>query len=145
MSLFDAEVSTFAPTDDASVPGDYRLGVGDTLVIQLFGTENTKNVLQVTRDGQVHVPKLAPMTIAGLTYKDARQLIQTRVTDQLLGTQATISMGRLRAINIFMAGEVKVPGAYSVSALTTITQALFHRAVLMILVRYAIFKSSAMA
>jgi len=126
MSLFDAEVSTFAPTDDASVPGDYRLGVGDTLVIQLFGTENTKNVLQVTRDGQVHVPKLAPMTIAGLTYKDARELIQTRVTDQLLGTQATISMGRLRAINIFMAGEVKVPGAYSVSALTTITQALFQ-------------------
>ena len=126
VSLFDKDISTFAPTDDASVPGDYRLGAGDNLVIQLFGTENNEYDLQVTRDGQINVPKLGPISIAGLTYEDARELIQSRVTDQLLGAQATISMGRLRAINIFMAGEVAAPGAYSVSALTTITQALFQ-------------------
>ena len=126
VSLFDRDISTFAPTDDASVPGNYRLGTGDNLIIQLFGTENDEYNLQITRDGQISVPKLGPITIAGLTYEDARELIQSRVADQLLGAQATISMGRLRAINIFLAGEVVAPGAYSVSALTTVTQALFQ-------------------
>jgi polysaccharide export outer membrane protein len=126
LALFDKEVSTFAPTDDASVPSDYRMGVGDNLVVQLYGTENDQYDLQVTRDGEINIPKLAPIAIAGLTYEDARNLIQSRVAEQLLGAQVTVSMGRLRAINIFMAGEVVVPGAYSVSALTTVTQALFQ-------------------
>jgi len=126
VSLFDKEVSTFAPTDDASVPDNYRLGAGDQLAIQLFGTENDQYDLQVTRNGQVSFPKLGPITVAGLTYEDARDLIQSRVATQFIGAQATVSMGRLRAINIFMAGEVVIPGAYSVSALTTITQALFQ-------------------
>ena len=126
VSLFDKDISTFAPTDDASVPADYRLGVGDNLVIQLFGTESSKYELQVTREGMINFPELGPLSIAGLTYEDARELIQTLVMEQLFGAQATISMGRLRSINIFMAGEVSAPGAYSVSALTTITQALFQ-------------------
>lgn len=126
VSIFDRDVSTFAPTDDASVPDNYRLGAGDNLVVQLFGTENMKYDFQVSRSGLINFPKLGPMTIAGLTFEDARELIQSRVVGQLLGAQATVSMGRLRAINIFMAGEVAVPGAYSVSALTTITQALFQ-------------------
>ena len=126
ISLFDREVSTFAPTDDASVPDDYRLGAGDNLVIQLFGKDNNQYDLQVSREGKISFPKLGPITVAGLRFEDARDLIRSRVADQLIGVQSTISMGRLRAINIFMAGEVAVPGAYSVSALTTITQALFQ-------------------
>ena len=126
VSLFDKEVSTFAPTDDAIVPDNYRLGAGDQLAIQLFGTVNEQYDLQITRNGQISFPKLGPITVAGLTYEDARELIQSRVKDQIIGAQVTVSMGRLRAINIFMAGEVVIPGAYSVSGLTTITQALFQ-------------------
>jgi len=126
LSLFNREVSTFAPTDDANVPDNYRLGAGDNIVVQLFGTKSNQYDLQVARDGQISFPKLGPISVAGLMYEDARALIQSRVSDQLLGAQAAISMGRLRAINIFMAGEVAIPGAYSVSALTTITQALFQ-------------------
>ena len=126
LNLFDREVSTFAPTDDATVPSDYRLGVGDHLTIDLFGTENRHYDLQVTRDGEINIPKLGPIRLAGLTFEDAREFIRSRVAEELLGAQASVSMGRLRAINIFLAGEVAVPGAYSVSALTTISQALFQ-------------------
>ena len=49
MALFDREVSTFAPTDDASVPDNYRMGAGDNLVVQLFGTETDQYDLQVVR------------------------------------------------------------------------------------------------
>ncbi len=126
LTLFDREVSTFAPTDDATVPSDYRLGVGDHITIDLFGTENNHYDLQVTRDGEINIPKLGPISLAGLTFEDAREFIRSRVAEELLGAQASVSMGRLRAINVFLAGEVAVPGAYSVSALTTISQALFQ-------------------
>ena len=125
-TLFSRYVSTFAPTDDAPVPESYRLGVGDQLVIQLFGKENEQLNLQIGRSGYINFPKLGSITLSGLTFEDARDLIKTRVEQQLIGVDAVVSMGRLRAINVFMAGEVAVPGAYSVSALTTVTQALFQ-------------------
>ena len=125
-SLFNQEVSTFAPTDNALVPNDYRIGVGDELVVQLFGKENSLTSLQVGRDGVINFPKLGPISVAGLSFDEAQSLVRTRVTTQFIGVDAVVSMGRLRAMNIFMAGEVNVPGAYSVSALTTITQALFQ-------------------
>ena len=126
MSLFDSEVSTFAPTDNAPVPDTYRLGVGDELAIQLYGKENDQLFLEVGRTGEVSFPKLGAITLLGLSFEDARDLIKTRVAQQLIGVDAVVSMGRLRAISIFMAGEVSVPGVYSVSAMTTVTQALFQ-------------------
>ena len=63
VSLFDREVSTFAPTDDALVPDEYRLGVGDQLVVQLFGKENATYSLSVGRDGSVNFPKLGAITV----------------------------------------------------------------------------------
>ena len=68
VGLFDREVSTFAPTDNAQVPADYRLGVGDELVIQLFGKDNSVMTLQVGRDGIINFPKLGPVSVAGLTF-----------------------------------------------------------------------------
>lgn len=124
--LFNSEISTFAPTDNSPVPSSYRLGVGDNLTIQLFGKENEEFNLQIGRTGDVSFPRLGSITLSGLSFEDARDLIKTRVSQQLIGVDAVVSMGRLRAINIFMAGEVAAPGAYSVSALTTVTQALFQ-------------------
>ena len=125
-SIFNKNVSTFAPTDDAPIPADYRLGVGDQLVVQLFGKENGEYALVVGRDGNVNFPKLGGITLAGLIFEDAQKLIETRVSQQLIGVDSAVTLGRLRAINVFMSGEVSVPGAYSVSALTTISQALFQ-------------------
>lgn len=124
--VFSNEVSTFAPTDNAPVPDSYRLGVGDTLNIQLFGKENDQFELQIGRSGEVLFPTLGPMTLSGLSFEDARALITNRVSEELIGVSAVVGMGRLRAINIFMAGEVESPGAYSVSALTTVTQAIYQ-------------------
>lgn len=125
-ALFDRDVSTFAPTDNAQVPDDYRLGVGDELVVQLFGKDNDQLNLEVNREGQISFPKLGPVNVAGFTFDDAKALIKQRVAEQLIGVEAVVSIGRLRAINVFMAGEVIVPGAYSVSALATVSQALYQ-------------------
>lgn len=126
MQLFDQNVSTFAPTDNAQVPSDYRLGIGDELIVQYIGKESDELILEVNRDGQIQLPRLGHLSIAGMLFTEAASLIQDRVSNGLIGVNAVVSMGRLRVINVFMAGEVKVPGAYSVSALTTISQALFQ-------------------
>ena len=126
MQLFDQNVSTFAPTDNAQVPSDYRLGIGDELVVQYIGKESDELILEVNRDGQIQLPRLGHLSIAGMLFTEASSLIKDRVSNGLIGVNAVVSMGRLRVINVFMAGEVKVPGAYSVSALTTISQALFQ-------------------
>ncbi len=81
LKLFDREVSTFAPTDDATVPDDYRLGAGAHLTIDLFGTENNHYDLQVTRDGEINIPKLGPILVSGLTFEDAREFIRSLVAE----------------------------------------------------------------
>ena len=126
LALFNRNISTFAPTDNASVPKDYLLGVGDELVIQMFGKENQSTQAIISREGEVLLPKIGPVKISGLSYEAATSLIQNRIRNQLIGVDAVVSLGQLRAINIFMAGEVAVPGAYSVSGLSTVSQALFQ-------------------
>lgn len=126
LALFDANQASFAPTDDAQVPDDYRLGVGDELLVQTFGKDNQELTLLVNRDGQVSFPKLGLIKISGLTFVDAAKVIQERVKQQLIGVDAVVSMGGLRSINVFMAGEVKTPGMYSMTALSTVSQALFQ-------------------
>lgn len=126
LALFDQTVSTFSPTDNSQVSENYILGVGDELNVQMFGTDNQSLTLMVNREGEINFPQLGPIRLVGLTLSDATLLIQERIKNQLIGVNAVVSMGRLRAINVFMAGEVNVPGAYSVSSLTTISQALFQ-------------------
>ena len=123
--LFNREVSTFAVTDDALVPNDYRLGPGDEVRIMLYGKDNNEHLLEIDRNGEILLPRVGALVVAGLRFEDARAFIQQRVKNNLVGVEANISLGRMRAISVFMAGEVQVPGAYSVSALSTVSQMLF--------------------
>ena len=123
--LFDSEVSTFAPVDNIPVPEGYRLGVGDELRVMLIGKEQGEFPLLVDRDGSVTLPKLGRVVLSGLTFPEAKTLIEKRVSEQLIGSEAILSMGSLRSINVFIAGEVNKPGNYSVSALSTLSQAVY--------------------
>jgi protein involved in polysaccharide export with SLBB domain len=123
--LFQGVPSTFAPVSDIQVPRDYVVGPGDTLDIQLYGNQSASYVLTVERDGRVDFPKLGPIMVSGLTFDEARQSIEQRVTQQLIGTRAAVTMGDLRSIRVFVLGDVQVPGSYTVSGLSTMTNALF--------------------
>ena len=124
-NLFDSDVSTFAPVDNIPVPEGYRLGVGDELQVMLLGKEQGDFPLIIDRDGSVTLPKLGRLVLSGLSFPEAKRLIEKRVNHQLIGSEAILSMGSLRSINVFMAGEVRNPGNYSVSALSTLSQSIF--------------------
>ena len=123
--LFDEEPSTFAPVSDVPVPADYVLGPGDQLVIQLFGSQNRSFKLAVNAEGRVNVPDIGPVSVVGKTFESARADIEARIARQFVGTQASVSLADTRAIRVFVVGEAKRPGAYTVSGLSTVTSALY--------------------
>lgn len=123
--LFAGEPKSFSPTSHAPVPANYIMGVGDSIQVQLFGKENVNYDLTIDREGKVVLPKLGAISVAGLTYTLMQELIHSRVDERLIGYDAAVSMGELRSIQVFIVGEAYKPGAYTVSSLSTISQALY--------------------
>ena len=123
--LFAGSPSTFAPVSDVPVPAEYMVGPGDTLNVQLYGKENNNYQLVVGRDGAVQFPDLGPISLVGLSFAEARNLLQDKIAQSMIGINANITMGELRSIRIFVAGDAFKPGSYTVSSLSTMTQALF--------------------
>jgi polysaccharide export outer membrane protein len=123
--LFEGVPSTFAPVRDIQVPIDYVVGPGDTFTVQLYGNETASYALTVGRDGRVNFPKLGPISVSGMGFDAARASMEHRVAQQLIGTQISVTMGDLRSIRVFVLGEASKPGSYTVSGLSTMTNALF--------------------
>lgn len=123
--LFAGIATTFAPATDVPVPVEYVVGPGDTFRVQLIGNTRGNYNLVVGRDGQLNFPELGPIAVGGLRFDEARQMLEQRVTEQMIGTRASISMGELRSIRVFVLGEAELPGSYTVSGLSTITNAIF--------------------
>jgi polysaccharide export outer membrane protein len=123
--LFQGVPSTFAPVKDIQVPIDYVVGPGDTFNIQLYGNESASYSLTVGRDGVIKFPKLGPISVNGMGFDAARAALEHRVAQQLIGTQISVTMGDLRSIRVFVLGEAEKPGSYTVSGLSTVTNALF--------------------
>jgi protein involved in polysaccharide export with SLBB domain len=124
--LFSGQLTSFMPAVDVPVPSEYVVGPGDRLEVQLVGNASNQYSLVVNRDGRVMFPDLGPIAVAGLSFPDARRTIEERVTQQMIGTTAIVSMGELRSIRIFVLGEANNPGSYTVSGLSTMTNALYY-------------------
>ena len=123
--LFEGVPSTFAPVSDIQVPADYIIGPGDTLVVQFYGNEPRTYELTVERDGRINLPKLGPVEVSNVTFDSARAIIEQHVANQLIGTHVSVTMGALRSIRVFVLGDAEKPGSYTVSGLSTMTNALF--------------------
>ena len=123
--VFEYPISTFAPATNVPVPSAYVMGPDDELNVQLYGSKNGNVKLVVSRDGHVDFPELGPISIAGQTFASAKAQIESRVSRQMIGVHANVTMGDTRMIRVLVLGEVKWPGSYTVSGLGTMVSALF--------------------
>ncbi|MDE0770339.1 MAG: SLBB domain-containing protein, partial [Opitutaceae bacterium] len=123
--LFAGTPTTFAPATEIPVPADYIIGPGDQIRIQFFGKNAASYDLYVTRDGLLQIPELGPISVAGQHFTELKSEIARRVSEQMIGIKAFVSLGELRSIRVFILGDVNRPGSYTVSALSTMTNALF--------------------
>jgi len=117
--------STSAPETNIPVPSDYVIGPGDELDVQLYGSQNRSLRLIVGRDGTINIPQIGPVNVQGQRFRSVKSVLEERVERQLIGTHASVSMGEVRSIRVFVLGEAKHPGSYTISALSTITSGLY--------------------
>ncbi|MDB3990718.1 SLBB domain-containing protein [Gammaproteobacteria bacterium] len=123
--LFSDESSTFITSENFPIPGDYIVGVGDSLTVTTFGKENKKYETSVTSNGDVSFGGVGPILVSGMTLEEMAQSIKDVVSVQKPGVRASIRLGKLRSIPIYILGDVKTPGQHLVSALSSVTNALF--------------------
>ena len=123
--FFKYSPSTFAQVSSIPISSDYILGPGDKLQITLFGNANAQFESFITREGLVFLPNLGPVNLLGLTFEDATKLIKNKVKSELIGTEVSISLKQLRSISIYLLGEAYKPGSYTVSGLSSVSNALF--------------------
>ena len=122
--LFAGSYSTLAPATDIPVPPEYVLGPGDELQMQLYGSRDDTLSLVIDRNGVIELPKVGSLTLAGLSFVQARALIAEHLHKKSIGVTASITMGKLRSIRVFVLGDAEHPGSYLVSGLSTISYAL---------------------
>ncbi len=106
------------------IQDDYILGAGDEIVISLRGQENNELRVSVNRDGQVVLPRLNPIVAAGRSFGSFREDVEAAVRRAYVATNAFVSVGRLRQINVVVSGEVANPGQRTVSGLASVLDAI---------------------
>lgn len=123
--LFSRVPTTFAPMDHIPVPPDYVLGPGDQLLIRVWGKIDLQDTATIDRNGQVFIPKVGTLTIAGLRYQQLEGFLESAIGNLYKGFELNVTMGQLRSIQIFVLGSARQPGVYTVSSLSTLVNALF--------------------
>lgn len=125
MSFFRQPPSTYAPLDSVPVTPDYLLGPGDEMTITLWGIpEEGSYQVQIGRDGMAVVPHIGAVRLAGYNMTEAQRVLHARFNEYFTGYQLNVSMGSLRSIMVYVTGNVRRPGAYTVSSFATLVNAL---------------------
>jgi protein involved in polysaccharide export with SLBB domain len=123
--LFRSVPSTFAPLDMAPVPPDYVIGPGDELRIRVWGQVNFQFNLRVDRSGEVYLPQVGPVHVAGMPFSALDAHLRGAIGRVYRNFDLTADIGQIRAIQVYVAGEARRPGVYTVSSLSTLVDALF--------------------
>ncbi len=108
------------------MPADYVLGPGDQLLIRAWGKIDLNSRETVDRNGQINLPKVGTVTVAGLRYAQVEGYLHSAISALFKDFELNVTLGRLRTIQIFVLGDARQPGAYTVSSLSTLVDALFN-------------------
>ncbi len=123
--LFSESPGTFEPVSNAPVSRDYVIGPGDEVEVLMWGRIDARYSLKVDREGTINFPQIGPIQVAGLTFEEMSTVIIGKA-ESITGVNISVSMGKLRTIQVFVLGEVKSPGIYSVSSIATVSNALLY-------------------
>lgn len=124
-NLFRDVPSTFAPLDLTPVPSDYVVGPGDELRIRVWGQISFQANVRVDRSGEVYLPHIGPVHVAGLPFSALQGQLNDAIGRVYRNFQLTVDIGQIRAIQVYVTGQARHPGVYTVSSLSTLIDALF--------------------
>jgi polysaccharide export outer membrane protein len=124
-NLFEHVPTTFAPLDRVPVTSDYVIGPGDQLLLRVWGQVNVDADMTVDRAGAVFIPQAGNVHVAGLQFQQLQGFLRSQLERIFRNFDLNVNMGQLRSVDIFVVGQVRRPGTYTVSSLSTLVNALF--------------------
>jgi len=123
--LFRDVPAGFAPVENIPATSDYVVGPGDELLVRAWGQVDIDYRAVVDRSGLISIPQVGAINVAGIRYQDLTGVIRTAVGRVFRNFELVVTLGQLRSIRVFVVGYAQRPGAYTVSSLSTLVNALF--------------------
>jgi protein involved in polysaccharide export with SLBB domain len=123
--LFRRVPSTFSPNDLAPVPSQYVIGPDDELRVRIWGQINYSGNLRVDRSGNIYLPQIGAVPVSGLQFSALDQHLRAAVAKIYRNFDLSADMGRIRSMQIYVSGQAQRPGAYTISSLSSLVDALF--------------------
>jgi protein involved in polysaccharide export with SLBB domain len=123
--LFAAQPASFGPIDQAPAPQDMVVGAGDELRIRLWGQVNFSANLRVSREGEIYLPKVGAVHVAGLPFSSIAGQLRAALDRVYRNFELSVDMGEIHSIQVYVTGQARQPGEYTVSALSTLVDAVF--------------------
>jgi protein involved in polysaccharide export with SLBB domain len=128
--FFSNQNLTFEPNLSIATPSNYVIGVGDKLVLDVFGYSEFQYKLTVSPDGNIRIPNIGPVYLNGLTIEEAKVKLKKQLATiySSINTGQTsfqLALGEIRSIHVTLIGEVMKPASYTLPSLATIANALY--------------------
>ena len=124
-NIFNNELLTFQPSANMPTPANYRLGAGDNVVIEIWGASQQTIESVISGDGTVTIEGVGPVRLAGLTVSQANSTLKSSLGQYYRGSNIQLTIRDTRSVQVQVLGEVKMPGTYTVSSLSTAFNALY--------------------
>ena len=129
--VFNARALTFEPSENLATPQNYRLGPGDEVVIDLWGTSEDHLRQTISPEGSIMISQVGPVYLNGLTIGDANKHIKSIFSRKYAGmddaeTEIQVTLGQIRTIQVDILGEVSTPGTFRMSPFSSVFHALYR-------------------
>lgn len=130
-NIFSNRRLTFAPNLNIPTPVNYRLGPGDEVIIDIWGTSEASIRKTIAPDGFINIPNVGPLTLNGMTVKEAESYLRKKlgqiypIDGEDAASDLKLTLGNIRTIQVNVTGEVEVPGTYNISSLANVYNALY--------------------
>lgn len=123
--IFQNEKLTFEPNMNIATPASYVLGPGDEILIDIYGTSQSSQKYAISPEGTIIVEKIGPVAVSGLTVEQAQAKVQSKMGLHYQGSSIKLTIGQTRTVVVNVLGEVVNPGTYTLSAFSTVFNALY--------------------
>ena len=122
--FFRTPPSTFAPGDGAPVSPDYVIGPGDQIRIDVWGMVEGQWTVTVARNGTITVPRVGVIGVAGLSFGQLEDVLDEQFSRFYSSYEMSVTLGALKSIKVYVVGNARKPGGYTISSLSTLVNAL---------------------
>ena len=129
-SFFSEAFSEYAPNTNLATPESYILGAGDGLKVDVTGLNDREIVGYISPEGYYTLPYVGKVFLNGVSIEVAKKLIRSKLTAIYPGissgaTKVYVSLSEVRTIQVYVSGEARRPGGYTVSGLTNLFNLLY--------------------